>query len=102
MYEIMNSYERAAGFIQSPTHWFKLANRSKGWLPYTPLERQRLEECLVQWLIDNGTLEKLGLHDRLMRKKKVWAENSLYTVTRDEITGKMKEFLSPNLMDLER
>ena len=71
LYEIMNSYHRSEGFGLSPEMWFKLSKRNKGWLQYTPLERQRLEQCLIQWLIDNGTLQELGLHDRIMKKKQL-------------------------------
>jgi len=101
LYEMMNAYPRSAGFFHSDESWYSLQQKNRSWLQYTPLQRQCLEQCLIQWLIDNGTLQSLGLHDRIAKSQQLSSEKDFYSITRDEITGKMREFLSPNLLDIE-
>ena len=45
LYSIMQLYPKSLNF--SSQEWHKLSQKSH-WLPYTPLERLRLEQCLVE------------------------------------------------------
>jgi len=105
LFEIMSAYPRGAGFVGVRSgDWHGLWRRRSGcWLQYTPLERQRLEQCLVQWLIENGTLPSLGLHDRFipLTDGPEGTVKDFYTITRNKITGRMTEFLTPSLLELE-
>ena len=57
-------------------------------------------QCLVNWLVDLGVLLDLGLHDRTTDLQHDLAFPNDFTVTRDALTGRVREQHMPELFEL--
>ena len=54
----------------------------------------------MNWLVDLGVLLDLGLHDRTSDLQHDLAYPNDYTVTRDALTGRVREQHMPELFEL--